>query len=66
MRRVAAGRLGRQRVVVAFAAFALAAEDDGRGQQEEGRGDQQEQAEPGEDPHNLTGKQTTFQNRSSI
>lgn len=42
-----------QWVVVAFAALALAAEDDGSGQKEEGGGNQQEQAEPGKDPHNL-------------
>lgn len=35
-------RLGGQRVVVAFTALALAAQDDGRGQEEEGGGDQQE------------------------
>lgn len=47
--------LGRERVVVAFAALALAAEDDGRGQEEERWGDEQEQAETGEDAHNLPG-----------
>lgn len=46
-------RLGRQRVVVTFAALALAAEHNGSGQQEEGGGDQQEQAEAGENPHHL-------------
>lgn len=45
--------LGRQRVVVAFAALALAAQHDGRGQQEEGGGDQQEEAKAGENPHHL-------------
>lgn len=45
--------LGRQRVVVAFAALALAAEHDGRGQQEERGRHQQEQPETGEDPHDL-------------
>lgn len=46
-------RLGRQRVVVAFAALALAAEHDGCGQQEEWGGDQQEQPKAGENPHDL-------------
>lgn len=45
--------LGRQRVVVAFAALALAAQHDGSGQEEEGRGDQQEQAEASKNPHHL-------------
>lgn len=45
--------LGRQRVVVAFAALALAAEHDGRGQQEERGRHQQEQPEAGENPHDL-------------
>lgn len=45
--------LGRQRVVVAFAALALAAQHDGRGQQEEGGGDQQQETEAGENPHHL-------------
>lgn len=47
--------LGRQRVVIAFAAFALAAEDYGSGQEEEGGGNEQEQAEAGEDAHDLRG-----------
>lgn len=46
-------RLGWQRVVVTFAALALAAEHNGSGQQEERGGDQQEQAEAGKNPHNL-------------
>lgn len=45
--------LGRQRVVVSFAALALAAEDDGCGQEEKGGGDQEEQAEAGKDSHHL-------------
>lgn len=45
--------LGWQWVVIAFAALALAAEDDGSGQKEEGGGHQQEQAEASKDPHNL-------------
>lgn len=45
--------LGRQRVVVAFAALALAAQHDGSGQQEERGGHQEEQAEAGENPHHL-------------
>lgn len=45
--------LGRQRVVVAFAALALAAQHDGSGQEEERRGDQQEQAEASKNPHHL-------------
>lgn len=48
--------LGRQRVVVAFTALALAAEDNGRGQKEERGRHQQEEAEPGKDPHNLQGE----------
>lgn len=47
--------LGRQWVVIAFAALALAAEDDGSGQEEEGGGNQKEQAEASKDPHNLQG-----------
>lgn len=46
-------RLGRQRVVITFAALALATKHDGSGQQEERGGDQQEQAETGENPHHL-------------
>lgn len=42
-----------QWVVIAFAALALAAEDNGSGQKEERGGDQQEQAKSSEDPHNL-------------
>lgn len=45
--------LGWQWVVVAFAALAFAAEDDGSGQKEEGGGNQQEQTEASEDPHDL-------------
>ena len=45
--------LGWQRVVVAFAALALAAEHDGSGQEEERGGNQQEQAEASKNPHNL-------------
>lgn len=45
--------LGRQRVVVAFAALALAAQHDGSGQEEEWRGDQQEQAKASKNPHHL-------------
>lgn len=45
--------LGWQRVVVAFAALALAAQYDGRGQEEEGGGDQQQETEAGENPHHL-------------
>lgn len=45
--------LGRQRVIVPFAALALAAEDNGRGQKEEGGGHQQEQAKASKDPHDL-------------
>lgn len=45
--------LGRQRVVVSFAALALAAEDDGCGKEEKGGGDQEEQAEAGKDSHHL-------------
>lgn len=45
--------LGRQGVVVAFAALALAAQHDGCGQEEEGGGDQQQEAEAGKDPHHL-------------
>ena len=56
MRRHGAARsLGGEGVVVTFAALALAAEDDGRGQEQEGGGDQQEQAEPCEDPDHLQG-----------
>lgn len=49
----ARGLLGWQRVVVAFAALALAAQHDGRGQEQEGGGDQQQEPEAGEDPHHL-------------
>lgn len=45
--------LGWQWVVIAFAALALAAQDDGSGQEEEGGGNQQEKAESGKDPNNL-------------
>lgn len=45
--------LGWQWVIIAFAALALAAEDDGSGQKEEGRGNQQEQAKASKDSHNL-------------
>lgn len=45
--------LGRQWVVVAFAALALAAQHNGRGQEEEGGGDQKQEAEAGENPHHL-------------
>lgn len=48
--------LGWQRVVIAFAALAFAAEDDGSGQKEEGGGNQQEQAKASKDPHNLQGQ----------
>lgn len=51
--------LGWQRVVVAFAALALAAEDDGSGQKEEGGGNQQEKAEASKDPHDLQGDSRT-------
>lgn len=52
--------LGWQWVVIAFAALALAAEDDGSCQKEEGGGDQQEQAEPSKNPYNLQGEQHKF------
>lgn len=45
--------LGWQRVVIAFAALAFAAQDDGSGQEEEGGGNEQEQAEASKDPHDL-------------
>lgn len=45
--------LGWQRVVIAFAALALTAQDDGSGQKEEGGGHQQEKAETSKNPNNL-------------
>ena len=48
-------RLGWQWIVIAFAALALAAEDNGSGQKKEGGGNQQEQAKASKDPHNLQG-----------
>lgn len=47
--------LGWQWVVIAFAALALAAEDDGSGQKEERGSNQQEQTKASKDPHNLQG-----------
>ena len=48
--------LGWQRVVIAFAALALTAQDDGSGQKEEGGGHQQEKAETSKNPNNLQGE----------
>lgn len=59
-------RLGRQRVIIAFAALTLAAKDNGCGQEEEGRGDQQEQAEAGKDPNDLQGQRATSTPRVNV